>query len=140
MKKNIEHDKFTKLLTKDQIEQIILTVFYGVQWTVVGKMGIDLEDITEISTSKKAYATLVLPINYDEKHKYIIYFYDNKFLVDCMSSHQSFIAENLSSETYQKKYIKQMYKIFGNPYKKNYFDILQKEKKEKKSYINDKSM
>ena len=53
-----------------------------------------------------------------------IYLFDNKFIVlDLRHSYDR--VSSLMKKTYQRKYVEQMYKIFGEPYKEHYQALIE---------------
>ena len=58
---------------------------------------------------------------------FTVYFYDDRFEVCDTESHEhKFLS--LMKLKYQKRYIVEMYKMFGEPYKKHYQELLQEKR------------
>ena len=59
---------------------------------------------------------------------FIVYFYDDRFEV-CETDFHDNKFLSLMKPKYQKRYIAEMYKMFGEPYKKHYQELLQEKRK-----------
>ena len=58
---------------------------------------------------------------------FLIYLYDDKFVVRSLE-HYDCVYISLMKPKYQKRYVAEMYKMFGEPYKKHYQEIIQEKR------------
>lgn len=140
--KDLNSDFLVQRLDKETIRKnissILSKIFYDVESFKYNKK-ITIKDefngnfvyLGEIFTEKfntYAYAKNGLINSFDNMQVTTIFgfnikFFDDVFIVTTNNINDYFYVKDLMKQKYQKRYVEELYKIFGDDYKKHYLDI-----------------
>lgn len=130
-----EYDKATKI---NNFANLLSNVFYDVEGyehmsynTIREIMDNDaktLKDVFSAEFDEERGLHMIFPCAVMTKAFFSVMLYDEKMVVKSLDF-KNYLSD-LSSSKYQKRYVKEMYKLFGEPYKKHYKDIMKSQIKE----------
>ena len=132
------HKDYDKAKQIDNYANLLSEIFYDVEGydymsynkieDIMDNGAKNLKEVFSSEFDKERGIHLMFPSAIMTKALFSVLFFDEKFVAKSLDFKSE--LEDLSAPKYQKRYVKAMYKLFGEPYKEHYKKIMTSQIKE----------